>query len=222
MNMNYLRIFIVLFLFVSVSCTKEGPVGPQGEKGEQGEKGDKGDTGAQGEQGETGNANVKYSDWINLEESDWGYAGGVGSTDLSFPGAYSAGYYANLTSLTQEEADQAAILVYIDKAGDGIELLSTTLSDKMSSTSGTSTYLYRAIYNRSEGFAKWLMVVSNILTAGSGTMDQNYVKGTILTKYSFRYVIIPPATGTNKSTIADNMDFYKNYETVAAKYGITD
>jgi len=202
--MNYLKFLLGLMLLFSISCTKEGPIGPEG---------------PQGETGATGNANVIYSDWIGGASTIWSYGSGVGETSFNYPEAYSGGFYFSLATLTQDQADKSTILVYMDKNGTGIELLSTKVSDKTMSTSGSYTYLYRAIYNRDEGSEKLLYVVANIFFGGTVNFDQTYIQNNIVTKYKFRSVIIPPAT---TKSISEDMDFYKDYHAMALKYGIED
>ena len=217
--MNYLKLLLGLMLLFSISCNKEGPVGPQGPQGETGATGEIGATGETGETGPTGNANVIYSEWLGGAGTTWGFTSALGGISLNYPDAFSGGFYFPLTSLTQDQADKSTILVYMDKNGTGIELLSTKVSDKTMSASGTYTYLYRAIYNRDEGNEKWLYVVANVFFGAVVNFDQPYIQANIVTKYKFRSVIIPPATSKSAS---EDMDFYKDYHAVALKYGIKD
>lgn len=56
--------FIAAFMMFVVAC--EGPTGPQGLQGLQGETGTQG---PQGSAGQDGNANIMYSDWMDIEWS---------------------------------------------------------------------------------------------------------------------------------------------------------
>ena len=69
-----LSLFFLAIVFITVSCTKEGPEGPAGSQGPQGPAGTPGatgQTGGQGNPGQPGTANVIYSSWYTTVASDW-------------------------------------------------------------------------------------------------------------------------------------------------------
>lgn len=89
---------------IAISCNKagpQGPAGPKGDKGDTGASGAAGATGATGPQGATGTANVIYSDWITITQSQWqGIGTATITTNISVP------------KLTAAIRDNGVILVY--------------------------------------------------------------------------------------------------------------
>ncbi|TVQ03045.1 MAG: hypothetical protein EA359_10515 [Balneolaceae bacterium] len=69
--------FIIVYLLITsliIALGCEGPTGPEGPQGQQGVQGTTGEAGPEGPQGPPGvdgNANVIYSEWLELDEENW-------------------------------------------------------------------------------------------------------------------------------------------------------
>lgn len=95
---------LLAMLAIFVSCSEDGTpgdIGPPGPQGEQGTEGGQGLQGEQGEQGEPGTANVVYSEWFTISQSDWI---GLGTSKLT--GEIPA------PELNQEIMNKGVVLVY--------------------------------------------------------------------------------------------------------------
>lgn len=116
--MRKLRLLSLSFLaivFITVSCTKEGPEGPVGAQGAQGPPGTPGANGANGAagaagpQGPAGTANVIYSGWI-ASPTSFGVAGWF-DTSITTIGTVSRANFP-APSMTQAILDQGLTMVY--------------------------------------------------------------------------------------------------------------
>ena len=101
-NSRSFTLFLLGFIFIMASCTKEGPAGPQGTSGPQGPPGPAGSTGATGAQG---NSNIIYSDWVAA--SAW-ISPGLDSSDYS--------YDRTAPGITQKILDSGTVLSYVKLA----------------------------------------------------------------------------------------------------------
>lgn len=103
---NHLIILLTIFAILS-SCAEDGapgdigPPGPTGDQGEQGVQGEQGTPGEKGDQGEPGTANVIYSDWFTISQSDWSGIGGTKITEA-----------IDAPEITQDIIDKGVVLVY--------------------------------------------------------------------------------------------------------------
>jgi hypothetical protein len=98
-------LLFITILFISVSCTKEGPEGPAGAAGAQGPAGNAGPAGPTGPQGPQGTTNVTYSPWF-LTGAGWSTTGtGVYGAVALFDRAS--------TIITQTVMDQGLVLGFI-------------------------------------------------------------------------------------------------------------
>lgn len=75
-KLRLLSFCIISILFITVSCTKEGPEGPVGASGAQGPAGLQGPAGPAGPAGPVGTTNVTYSAWYTTVAADWTAIGG--------------------------------------------------------------------------------------------------------------------------------------------------
>lgn len=91
---------VMLFALMITSCSKDGAEGPQGPQGDQGSEGPAGPI------GDTGTANVIYSDWITVQESEWSPNSGIVSRKTAI---------LNAPEINQKHMDTSAILVYVKK-----------------------------------------------------------------------------------------------------------
>jgi len=97
-----LSLLLLLFSFILVNCTKEGPEGPAGATGPQGPAGGNGPTGPTGPigpngpagptgpTGPAGTANVIYSAWFTVNEVDWTGAGTADHSKILAAPGYTA------------------------------------------------------------------------------------------------------------------------------------
>ena len=101
--MKRINIPTILFamLAIFVSCSEDGAPGDIGPPGPQGEQGTQGGQGLQGEQGEPGTANVVYSEWFIISQSDW-----IGLGTAKLTGEIPA------PELNQEIMNKGVVLVY--------------------------------------------------------------------------------------------------------------
>lgn len=106
---KFFTVGIMMIALAFSSCSKDGEMGPQGPQGSQGSQGLQGEQGVEGPQGDLGTANVIYSDWITVQESDWSPNTGTVTRKT-----------ATLTApeITQEHIDAGAVLVYVQKVFD--------------------------------------------------------------------------------------------------------
>ncbi|MEN8797950.1 MAG: collagen-like protein [Flavobacteriaceae bacterium] len=100
--MKLLKYGLLIVSITLFSCSPEdgenGEIGPQGPQGIQG---DPGEDGVDGTDGEDGNANVLYSEWFTVTQSDWS---GIGGTKISFT--------QSAPDITAEITDTGVVLVY--------------------------------------------------------------------------------------------------------------
>ena len=167
-NSRFLSLSVFAFLFLAVSCTKEGPAGPQGTSGPQGPPGATGatgGTGATGPAGQTGTANVIYSSWFAASTLTWADST---HTDL---GTISRGNRA-APGVTATVLSNGVVLSYYRSATTG----TTTLPYTFGTTANLSTY-------------------SSLISTGTITyFVANLSTGTatgVVPTGEFRYVIIP-------------------------------
>lgn len=97
--------FCLISIFITSCKGDTGPVGPQGPAGPTGATGATGATGGTGATGATGSANVIYSNWITVTNSEWSNTGQSATShtkDLSAPG------------ITTTIINQGVVLVYMN------------------------------------------------------------------------------------------------------------
>lgn len=83
------------------SCAEDGAPGDIGPPGPAGSQGEQGEQGPQGDQGEPGTANVTYSDWFTITQSDWSGIGSIKITEA-----------IDAPEVTEEIIDKGVVLVY--------------------------------------------------------------------------------------------------------------
>jgi len=98
-RMKFLKFGLLIVSITLFSCSPED--GQDGAIGPQGVQGDPGQDGADGTDGVDGNANVLYSDWFTVTQSDWS---GIGGTKITFT--------QSTSDLTEEITDTGVVLVY--------------------------------------------------------------------------------------------------------------
>ncbi|MGX1929373.1 sterol desaturase family protein [Flagellimonas sp. 2504JD4-2] len=188
---------LLLFISISIGCSKdeiEGPQGPVGEQGLQGEQGTQGEPGQDGADGKDGNAEVMYSNWISAN-----FTGTSASTkymNIDFPSNVPRAFSIKSTHV---------ILVYFSGFGDS----STYLLPILDFRGAQFTY----------GFGSGSASVGDILIkakAHSGDLNEYQISPARGNK--FRYVIIPPTINISGKSSLD----YGNYEEVKAFYNIPD
>lgn len=188
-RLKYVLCGLLIGATVLVSCSKDGAEGPIGLQGPQGQQGMEGTQGPQGPQGEIGTANVIYSDWITVQETDWSPSTGTVTRKTAILIA---------PEITQEHLDTSAILVYVQK---------------VFGTEPNSIALLPMDDNEFEFVLDGIDIGEIIIKARRidlGTFNNNFVA------LPFRYVIIPGGTqakdGTHpdfeKMTYQDVMDFF--------------
>ena len=104
-------IVVLIVLFVLSSCKGDkgdtGPAGPAGSNGANGQNGLTGPAGPVGPAGATGTANVIYSNWITVSNTEWSNSGMSATNhfkDISAPG------------VTVSVVNQGVVLVYMNYA----------------------------------------------------------------------------------------------------------
>ncbi|WP_396591118.1 hypothetical protein [Allomuricauda sp. R78024] len=208
MKTRKIRILIhlaVLGLLI-VSCSAEdgatgpaGPAGPQGEQGTagaDGADGTDGTNGEQGDQGDTGTANVIFSDWIDTE-----FAANIIATG--------AGFDIDVAELTQENINEAAILVY----GRNFPGLSTPDIFPLPFITSSNQHNYRI---QDVGVLRITIASIEGLSIGSPFFED------------YRYVIIPggnpaggPGAGGGLGTKNGSVDYTKmSYKEITDHFGI--
>ena len=177
-KIHFLTLSLIALIFITASCTKEGPAGPPGSQGNQGSAGLSGATGPagptgpqgqQGAQGPAGSANVTYSNWFAASTLTW-----ADSTHTDF-GTISRGNRA-APGVTAAVMDNGVVLSYYRSA--------TTGTVDMPYNFGTTV----------SGIRQY----SSILKTGTITyFVANQTTGTatgVVPTGEFRYVIIPGST----------------------------
>lgn len=190
-------ILLCATLFITFSCSKEGPPGPAGPQGEQGTAGPQGaagqrgaagpqgpagprgatgPAGAQGPRGPAGTANVIYSQWL--------------SVDLK-SGIYAGVYYAkiNAPKLTQSILDKGIAKVYVRSGSKVYEI--------------PNPFFNGFYFSLSVGYLEFF-----------SPADWDSASG-----YTFRYVLVPggAVAGTKLPEIN-----YRDYQAVCRYYGIAE
>lgn len=100
-----LSLLLLSTLFITVSCTKEGPEGPAGISGIQGPAGIQGPVGPAGPQGPVGVTNVTYSSWYTTVTGDW-----VTTNAALYTGVFV--FNKPAPALTQAIIDNGLVLCY--------------------------------------------------------------------------------------------------------------
>lgn len=186
--------FAILFL-LGAGCASDGDPGPTGPPGPQG---DKGDTGDQGPKGDTGNANVITSDWF---AASWNTTSGLVRTSKH-----------TFAELTESQLNTGVLLVYA----------------KSENYTPTRYYQFPLVISNDVSLQFYVNVGSITL------IIQDYGGGTYTNPddFRYRYVLIPAEPSSSgragvsihsitKSLSSKGVDI-RNYEEVAAYYGITD
>jgi Collagen triple helix repeat (20 copies) len=184
-KLRLLSFSILAILFITVSCTKEGPEGPVGAQGPQGPPGTPGangaagSTGATGQQGPPGTANVIYSGWI-ASPTTFGVAGWF-DTSITTLGTVSRANFS-APSMTQAILDQGLTMVY-----------HTFVSGGGSPTGGANAQSLP--YNVGIGGGNFVEVNYRPAVGRVFVYLHNVLPGTggfgFLAGHYFRYIIIP-------------------------------
>jgi hypothetical protein len=174
-RLKLLSLFLLAIIFITVSCTKEGPEGPVGAQGPQGPAGNPGAAGAAGVAGSigpagpAGTANVIYSSWFNFTAANWG-----DSAMLNLGTAKRANKLA--PGITQAILDNGLVLAYTKNGNPAVI--------------GGGPYLLPFIIPGSPGIiVGHLPVVGRLIYYNQTTNNTGGVA--VNADYQFRYIIIP-------------------------------
>ena len=214
---NSLIYLLSISLFIFCCAGEDGEMGPQGQTGPAGNdgvagpagpEGPAGPAGADGEDGERGTANVIYSDWITVADTDWTEipAGSSPFLTPNFPGKF---FDITTSTITQDIVDEGVVLTYAQFCdGSWMPDEVTPLPFDMYFSTGQWDYLF-STYD--PGFVR-------LYVLHKGTMDPPDI--ITLCTNQFRYVIIPGETARGRSKVPQ-IDL-TNYREVADYYGIPD
>lgn len=175
---RYLSILVFAFVFIVVSCTKEGPAGPAGPQGPQGNAGLTGQTGPQGPtgptgpagpQGPAGTANVIYSAWRSFSAGEW-------ADTTIFSINYKRAIW-NSTSLTASVFANGLVLTYVKVASEPSNAYVMPLMYYY--TNGSTFENHRSQFSTNKIFFLFHVNTSGTITTFSPTSNE------------YRWIIVP-------------------------------
>ncbi len=182
-------LLILAILFVTASCTKEGPEGPVGATGPQGPPGGAGAPGAAGPAGPAGpagTANVIYSSWL-ASPTTFGAAGWFDTT-LSTIGLVSRANFA-APSMTQAILNQGLTLMYHTFAAT--PALPTASANTQALPFSTSVGVQIIEINYRPAVGRMIVFIKNL----SATTSYGLLAG-----HYFRYVVVPGGVAGGRMT----------------------
>lgn len=178
-------LFLCLMGFGLIAASCEGPAGPEGPRGFQGEQG------PEGPRGPEGNANIMYSEWMDIEwsedSSDSQKEMGIRESRITVDFLNAGGF----------------VLMFIKAESNGIVQLYTLPLE-----TGNGNFLYRFNTFAAEGDDGGLLFY--ILSLDGTAIPEEAWKG-----FQIRYVLIPGSVNLN----AKGFDM-QDCEQVAGYYGI--
>jgi hypothetical protein len=215
-----LSLLLILFSFILINCTKEGPEGPAGATGAQGPAGSSGPAGPTGPtgptgpagpigpagpQGPAGTANVIYSAWT-AEPANWG----TDTSMSSLNGGFAKRFIVNAPSLSQAILDNGLVVAYVRGTYSGNNPLVMPWSLPVSATTYVETG-YRPALNK---MVYYFYIPNNAFAANPF--------GAIGNNTQFRYVIIPGAVsggrGMNEKVVEINHQTYSETQIRSMSY----